>query len=116
LLDQKLPDVEGHTLCPAILKQNDQTKIIFITAYPSFESAVTAIKTGAYDYLSKPFELEHLDLAIQKAFRTIDLETVEQFQKYKRRRVKKPLSSAATEGFPKSDLWTWRHRRTPLSS
>jgi DNA-binding NtrC family response regulator len=83
LLDQKLPDVEGHTLCPSILKQNDQTKIIFITAYPSFDRAVKAIKLGAYDYLSKPFELEELDLAIEKAFRIIDLETVEQFQKYR---------------------------------
>ena len=83
LLDQKLPDVEGHTLCPSILKQNDQTKIIFITAYPSFEGAVKAIKLGAYDYLSKPFELEELDLAIKKAVRTIDLEMVEQFQKYR---------------------------------
>ncbi len=83
LLDQKLPDVEGHTLCQSILKYNDQTKIIFITAYPSFEGAVKAIKLGAYDYLSKPFELEELDLTIEKAFRTIDLEMVEQFQKYR---------------------------------
>ena len=83
LLDQKLPDVQGHTLCPSILKQNDQTKIVFITAYPSFDNAVEAIKLGAYDYLSKPFELEQLGLAIEKAFRTLDLETVEQFEKYR---------------------------------
>jgi DNA-binding NtrC family response regulator len=44
---------------------------------------VKAIKLGAYDYLSKPFELEQLDLAIEKAFRTIDLEMVEQFQEYR---------------------------------
>ncbi len=83
LLDQKLPDMEGHTLCPSILKQNDQTKIIFVTAYPSFESALKAIKLGVYDYLSKPFELEELDLVIEKAFRTIDLEMVEQIQNYR---------------------------------
>lgn len=83
LLDQKLPDVEGHTLCPSILKQNDETKIIFITAFASFEGAVKAIKLGAYDYLSKPFELVELELAIEKAFRTIDLEEVEQFQRYR---------------------------------
>ena len=83
LLDQKLPDFEGHTLCPSILRQNDQTKIIFITAFASFEGAVKAIKLGAYDYLCKPFELEELDLAIEKAFRTIDLEKVEQFQEYR---------------------------------
>jgi DNA-binding response OmpR family regulator len=32
LLDQKLPDMEGHNLCPSILEHNDQTKIIFTTA------------------------------------------------------------------------------------
>jgi len=83
LLDQKLPDAEGHSLCPTILGYNDQAKIIFITAYPSFEGAVKAIKLGAYDYLSKPFELDELGLAIEKALRAIDLETVEQIQTYK---------------------------------
>lgn len=83
LLDQKLPDMEGVSLCPSILKQNDQTKIIFVTAYPSFDNAVEAIKVGAYDYLSKPFELEALDIAIEKASRTLELERIEQFQSYK---------------------------------
>jgi len=86
LLDQKLPDVEGYTLCPSILQHNEQTKIIFITAHPSFESAVKAIRSGAYDYLSKPFELEELNLAIEKAFRTITLEKFEQLQNYKTER------------------------------
>ncbi len=83
LLDQKLPDAEGYTLCPSILKRNDQTKIIFITAHPSFESAVKAIRSGAYDYLSKPFELEELNLAVENAFRTINLERFEQLQSYR---------------------------------
>ena len=83
LLDQKLPDVEGDTLCPSILKSNEQAKIIFITAHPSFESAVKAIRSGAYDYLSKPFELEGLNLAVEKAFRTINLENIEQLQNYR---------------------------------
>ncbi len=34
ILDQKLPDTEGVSICPSILEQNDQTKIIFVTAYP----------------------------------------------------------------------------------
>lgn len=82
LLDQNLPDGEGHTLCPSILKQNDQTKIIFATAYPSFENAVKALKAGAADYLSKPFELGELNLAVGRAFRTLELEQVEQVQNY----------------------------------
>jgi DNA-binding NtrC family response regulator len=83
LLDQKLPDVEGHTLCPSILEHNDQAKIIFITAHPSFENAVNAIRSGAYDYLSKPFEVEALDLAVERAFRTLNLERIENLQAYK---------------------------------
>lgn len=83
LLDQKLPDIEGHTLCPSILNENDQTKIIFITAHPSFENAVKAIRSGAYDYLSKPFEMEALELSIEKAFKTIRLEKIENIQRYK---------------------------------
>jgi len=83
LLDQQLPDAEGHTLCPEILKYNDQTKIIFATAYPSFEHAVAAIRQGAYDYLTKPFELEALRLAVGQALRTLELERYEQLQNYR---------------------------------
>ena len=83
LLDQKLPDAEGADLCPSILNNNSQTKIIFTTAFPSFDNAVRAIRGGAFDYLSKPFELEELDLVIKQALRTLDLEKVEQFQHYR---------------------------------
>ncbi len=84
LLDQKLPDGEGHTLAPAILEKNDQAKIIFITAFPSFENAVTAVRSGAHDYLSKPFDIEELKLTVENALRTLDLERVEQIQNYAR--------------------------------
>ncbi len=86
LLDQNLPDAEGHTLCPSILKYNDQTKIIFITAHPSFEGAVKAIKAGAHDYLSKPFDLDELSLALDQALKTIALEKVAQIENYKSRK------------------------------
>ncbi|MFA5073635.1 MAG: sigma-54 dependent transcriptional regulator, partial [Nitrospirota bacterium] len=86
LLDQQLPDMEGHLLCPEILKYNEQAKIIFATAFPSFENAVTAIKTGAYDYLAKPFELEALRLTVNQALRTLELERYEQLQDYRQTR------------------------------
>jgi DNA-binding NtrC family response regulator len=87
LLDQKLPDGEGVSLCPAILQQHEQTKIIFITAYPSFDNAVKAIKLGAYDYLSKPFELDELGLAVERAVHTQELERIEQVQSYQEGRA-----------------------------
>jgi DNA-binding NtrC family response regulator len=84
LLDQKLPDGAGHALAPSILEKNDQAKIIFITAFPSFENAVAAVRMGAYDYLSKPMDPEELKMMVHNAMRTLDLEQVEQFQNYTR--------------------------------
>ena len=82
LLDQRLPDGEGHALAPAILEHNEQTKIIFITAYPSFENAVKAVRTGAQDYLAKPVDPEELRLAVDNMLRTQSLEQVEQVHAY----------------------------------
>ncbi len=86
LLDQRLPDGEGHLICQDILKYNEQTKILFITAHSSFENAVRAIKAGAHDYLTKPFEIEELEIAIDKATRHTQLEKIEEFQSYQRRK------------------------------
>jgi DNA-binding NtrC family response regulator len=83
LLDQKLPDGEGHALCPTILEFNDKTKIIFVTAYPSFDNAVNAIKAGAYDYLSKPFNLEELRLAVHRSIDMQNLERVKDRESYR---------------------------------
>jgi DNA-binding NtrC family response regulator len=78
LLDQHLPDTTGETLCPEILALHDRAKVVFMTAYPTFENAVAALKLGASDYLSKPFELEELHLAVANAFRVQELERIEQ--------------------------------------
>jgi DNA-binding NtrC family response regulator len=83
LLDQNLPDTDGHTLCTDILRHNEHTKIIFITAQPSFDVAVKAIRAGAFDYLSKPIELEEVTLAINKAFKATYLERRAQIEDYK---------------------------------
>jgi DNA-binding NtrC family response regulator len=87
-LDQKLPDMMGETMCESILGYNDQTKIIFITAFPNFQNAMKAIKTGAYDYISKPFDLDELHLAVERARRTIELEKVDRFNSYRNTKEK----------------------------
>ena len=86
LLDQQLPDAEGLQLCAPLLARCAQAKIIFITAYPSLDHAVQALRRGAHDYLSKPMELMELQLAVDRAFRTAQLERVEQLQKLHSRR------------------------------
>ena len=77
LLDQKLPDSEGYDLCPQIVNFSENAKIIFITAFPSFKNALKAIESGAFSYLTKPFELKELQLAIDKCLRVSELEKTE---------------------------------------
>lgn len=100
LLDQQLPDAEGYTICPSILKFNEGIKIVFATAYPSFDNAVKALKGGAYDYLTKPFELDELGLTVERAFRTAELEGIEQIQTYRRQ---KEIEEAVLVGGPGLD-------------
>ncbi len=84
LLDQVLPDGEGVDFCTPILSYNNQTKIILTTAAPSLENAVKAIKVGGFDYLSKPFEMEELDLVIEKSLKAQESEQTELIQKVQR--------------------------------
>lgn len=82
LLDNNLPDGSGIDLIPEILGINDQTKIILVTAFPSFDHAVKAIKMGAYDYISKPVDSDELHATVQRAFQANRLEAVEQVTVY----------------------------------
>jgi len=74
ILDQKLPDMDGDSICKDILFFNDKSKIIFCTAYPSFESAERALNAGAFWYVSKPVDLRELTFAVKKSLRELDLE------------------------------------------
>ncbi len=86
LLDQKLPDGDGHALCEPILARHPEAKIIFATAYPSFESAILGLKSGAYDYLCKPFELEQLAIVVRRCLSTLDLERTNRLEAYRSER------------------------------
>ncbi len=82
LLDQNLPDGRGVDLCEAMLKHNERTKIVLITAQPHYDNVVEAIRHGAFDYLSKPFEMAELEMTLERAFRTRQLESIEQLSAF----------------------------------
>jgi len=67
LLDLKLPDMDGMTVLKRIRNDQPDTHIVIMTGYASVESAVAAMKMGAFDYLSKPFSDDELILAAAKA-------------------------------------------------
>lgn len=82
LLDNQLPDGSGIELMADILGSNDNAKIILATAFPTFDHAVKAIKKGAYDYISKPVDMDELLASVERAFQASRLEAVEQVARY----------------------------------
>ncbi len=70
LLDIHLPDGSGLDLIPALREADDQSLIIIMTAYPEVRTAVNAIKSGAWDYINKPFDLEDLLELLARAVET----------------------------------------------
>ncbi len=67
LIDQRLGDYDGIDLIHHIQKSNLKTAAIIMTGFGSIESAVKAIKAGAFHYTTKPFELADLANLVQKA-------------------------------------------------
>jgi len=64
--DIKLPGLDGMELLTAIRNFNPSTSIIMITAYATVDQAVIAMKAGAEDYISKPFNLEEIRIVVRK--------------------------------------------------
>jgi DNA-binding NtrC family response regulator len=64
--DYKMPEFNGLELLAAVKQFNPLIEVIIVTGYGSMESAVQAMKFGCYDYLQKPFKLEHLKLIIDR--------------------------------------------------
>lgn len=68
ILDVMLPGMGGMEVLTKLKGDNPETPVIVITGYGSIESAVEAIKKGAFEYLTKPFTPEELRINIRKAF------------------------------------------------
>ncbi|HHT9145748.1 MAG: diguanylate cyclase [Candidatus Brocadiaceae bacterium] len=67
ITDLKMLGMDGIELLQRIQKINQDICVLIITAYSTIESAVSAMKQGAYDYICKPFELEEMKVIIEKA-------------------------------------------------
>jgi signal transduction histidine kinase len=74
VLDYKLPDTTGLDILDRLMKQPLDLLVIMITAYASLDTAVTATRRGAYDFLAKPFTPEELRGAVRKAARHLILQ------------------------------------------
>jgi DNA-binding NtrC family response regulator len=67
LLDYQMPEMNGIEVLTEIRKSHDDLPVVIITAHGTIERAVEAIKSGADDFITKPFDPEHLALVVKKA-------------------------------------------------
>lgn len=67
LLDLKLPDVSGLKVLEQIRRTNQEIPIILFSAYGTVDVAVKAMKLGAYDFIEKPIDIDHLMVVIRNA-------------------------------------------------
>jgi DNA-binding NtrC family response regulator len=65
ITDLNMPELAGMELIKTIRQENEVTEFVIITGYASIDSAVEAIKTGAFDYIVKPFRMEELKVVIK---------------------------------------------------
>ena len=67
ITDLKMPGVSGFQVLEAIKKRSPQVPVMVLTAFGAVETAVEAMKLGAYDYITKPFNRDELRLVVRKA-------------------------------------------------
>jgi len=88
LLDYKLPGIKGLDVLDSITRRQLDILTVMITAYASLETAVSATRYGAYDFLAKPFTPEELRTAVQKATKHLVLSRQARKLSEEKRRVR----------------------------
>ena len=75
ITDIKMEKIDGFEILNHVKRNSPNTEVIVITAYATIDSAVKAMKLGAYDYISKPFQREEIILNVKKALEKSRLTT-----------------------------------------
>jgi DNA-binding NtrC family response regulator len=73
LLDIQMPGISGIEALERLKEYDEEIIVIMVTAHGGLDTAVNAMRLGAYDYISKPFNLDELSIIIKKALETTDL-------------------------------------------
>ncbi|MGI9535995.1 MAG: response regulator [Desulfocapsaceae bacterium] len=74
ILDNMMPGMGGMAFIPMLKKEQPSVKIIMITAFSTVDNAVSAMKSGADDYLAKPFQRDELLVAVRRSLEELNFE------------------------------------------
>ena len=67
ITDLKMPEMDGMELLDAVTRMDSRAIVMVITGYGTIESAVEAMKKGAYDFIPKPFKMDELEVIVKRA-------------------------------------------------
>lgn len=109
ILDLQLPDGHGLEILQDIRRLNPNTSTIIITAHGDIDSAVQAMKLGAFDYISKPFDLDVIEMLVAKACK--ELRLVREVEHHRNRSHQKTtLDNIIGNSPPMQQLFTKVHQ------
>jgi len=103
ILDDMMPRLSGLEVLKELRRKDDDTPVIMITAYGTVDRAVEAMKEGAHDFITRPFEPDHLALVVQKSLerhrlkREVEILSQEVGQRYHLIVGESPSMKRATE-------------------
>jgi len=113
--DLKMPKVSGEELIQYSISHYPTIPIIIITAHGTVENAVQAMRLGAYDFLTKPLNLDHLALMIKRALKGRELELRNKAMA-EELSLKKPFSSMIGESSPIKSVFEVIRRVAPTKA
>ena len=73
ITDIQMPGISGYEVLRRLRAENPQVQVILVTAFGTVEQAVSAMKEGAFDYITKPFSRDELVLVVRRAFEFLSL-------------------------------------------
>jgi len=71
ITDLNMPEIDGMETLRRIKKKNSEIEVIVITGFATIENAISAMKQGAFDYITKPVSLEHVKIVLNKCIQKI---------------------------------------------
>ncbi len=74
ILDIRLPDRDGLSILRQIQDEESLAKVIMITAYQDMKTAIQAMKSGAYDYIRKPLDIDEIETSVDRAIQVLTIE------------------------------------------